>query len=540
MIASSQLIKVGGHDLSNTPIGSNISEAKRKRRMAKYLGVEPKDIIEPTNPGGDIDIIGHFMAVDKKKKAIVLALRGTYTISGIKTDAAAYTRPFCNGLAHAGIADRTDNIWPVVDTKIAELLKANPGFDFVITGHSLGAGTAALLTLKIKHEKLLEKLDASLSNVNIKCFAFASPPVYLADPEHETVMADAMKSTYAFIHENDCVPFMSFDALRRISKIIDEVDRQTNVIEGPLMALGAKCIPVGIKKVVMEDVDLHAIDKSEKLAIPAPHVMWMRQIDEDKEGNPVYDSMFCRPEGVGELKGTNDLQIFLDEKMLANHMNPTYLRGLNSIASGMKGLYGKTYEPCQPPLPTYEGQLYIVAAGKIIWGPDKDIERCKKILNANYGSGASRPQRMIVEVMDGKVVADPHSCAGQNQGGGVGAGFNKYWNDWYSIRAMKTVVRFHIDKKNYTGHLYVVAGGSIVHDSTNVESCKNYLNNNYGRGASNPQRMIVEVMNGQIVQDPHSCAGQDQGGGVNTGFNKYWNNWDSIRQMQAIVKRHIS
>jgi len=340
MIASSQLLKVGGHDLSNTPIGSNISEAKRKKRMAKYLGVEPEDIIEPTDPGGDIDIIGHFMAVDKKKKAIVLALRGTYTISGIKTDAAAYTRPFCNGLAHAGIADRTDNIWPVVDTKIAELLKANPGFDFVITGHSLGAGTAALLTLKIKHEKLLEKMDASLSNVNIKCFAFASPPVYLADPEHETVMADAMKSTYAFIHENDCVPFMSFDALRRISAIIDEVDRQTNVIEGPLMALGAKCIPVGIRKVVMEDVELHAIDKSEKLAIPAPHVMWMRAIDEDKEGNPVYDSMFCRPEGVEGEKGTNDLQIFLDEKMLAHHMNPMYLRALNSIATTMKGING--------------------------------------------------------------------------------------------------------------------------------------------------------------------------------------------------------
>jgi len=102
-------------------------------------------------------------------------------------------------------------------------------------GHGLGTGAAALL--KLKHEQLLAKVDPSLSDVNIRCFAFAPPSVYLSDLENENVMADAMKKTFVFIHENDCVPFCSTDSVHRISRI-----------EGPLMAIGKCEIPDSLKK----------------------------------------------------------------------------------------------------------------------------------------------------------------------------------------------------------------------------------------------------------------------------------------------------
>ena len=183
----------------------------------------------------------------------------------------------------------------------------------------------------------------------------------------------------------------------------------------------------------------------------------------------------------------------------------------------------------------------MVVGHKIIFANSTDsIEQCKALLKKNYGSGARSPKRMIVEVLHGKVVLDPHTCAGQKQGDGVAAGFNKYWNDWYSIRSMQAIVRSKVEPNVYGGHLYVVAGNTIVKDSTNIEVCKNYLNQHYGRGASSPQRMIVEVKNGKVIQDPHSCAGQNQGGGVGAGFNKWWNDWPDIRNMQAVVTRAIN
>jgi hypothetical protein len=59
----------------------------------------------------------------------------------------------------------------------------------------------------------------------------------------------------------------------------------------------------------------------------------------------------------------------------------------------------------------------------------------------------------------------------------------------------------------------VVAAGKVVLDSNSVEVCKDYLMNNFGRGASNPQRMVCEVIDDKVKDDPHTCGGQNQGGG---------------------------
>ena len=72
-------------------------------------------------------------------------------------------------------------------------------------------------------------------------------------------MADAMKKTFAFIHENDCVPFCSTDSDRRISRI-DAVDSATN-----LMAIGKCEIPDYLKKKVFDDSELPFTDRAEKL-----------------------------------------------------------------------------------------------------------------------------------------------------------------------------------------------------------------------------------------------------------------------------------
>jgi len=69
-----------------------VSQEERLQRIASYLRVKNEDILFMTRPGGDLDLIGHFVAVDHSSKSVVLAIRGTYTITGILRDLDACTR----------------------------------------------------------------------------------------------------------------------------------------------------------------------------------------------------------------------------------------------------------------------------------------------------------------------------------------------------------------------------------------------------------------------------------------------------------------
>jgi len=340
MIQSSEFLNVNGHPLSYAGIGS-ASERRRKQKMAKYVDIEPDDIIDLTKPGGDIDIIGYVLAIHRAKSTIVLAFRGTFTVSGFKTDAAAYSAPFCDGVAHSGIAERTLKIWDHLQDQIVQLLKDNPGFELVITGHSLGAGVASLLTLKLKHERILATMDASLANVNVRCFAYACPPVYLAGAESELPMAEIMKSVYAFLHETDVVPFCSVDSLRRVAATISAVNDMTNPVEGLLMATGRRDVPSEIVDKIneIEESDLPYAPGSEKLAIPTSYIVWVRRDGDEKDRNeqPVFNAMFCRPCTQDGLDGTNDLTIRVDKDMISEHMMPEYELALRSIKGQLDG-----------------------------------------------------------------------------------------------------------------------------------------------------------------------------------------------------------
>ena len=83
----------------------------------------------------------------------------------------------------------------------------------------------------------------------------------------------------------------------------------------------------------------------------------------------------------------------------------------------------------------------------------------------------------------------------------------------------------------------VVADGNVVHISSNVESCKEYLNKNYEVGAPKPERMVCELRKGKVVEDPHTCGGQNQGDGLTAGFNKYWSDWQDIQRMNDIAQK---
>ena len=78
---------------------------------------------------------------------------------------------FLDGFAHFAILKGALKILKVTKPILFKLLEEHPTYKLVVTGHSLGAGTAVLATLEI-----LLGSDKFVSPQRVKCIALAPPP----------------------------------------------------------------------------------------------------------------------------------------------------------------------------------------------------------------------------------------------------------------------------------------------------------------------------------------------------------------------------
>lgn len=75
----------------------------------------------------------------------------------------------------------------------------------LLTGHSLGAGVAVLLTLQL----LSSDANNSLIGNEIVCYAFAPPPVFREISSHDGAMATpgwVKDKIHIVINNHDCIP----------------------------------------------------------------------------------------------------------------------------------------------------------------------------------------------------------------------------------------------------------------------------------------------------------------------------------------------
>ena len=150
--------------------------------LIKELGIEPEDLAYLSFRTGVV-AIPYCICVDKKRQRVVLAIRGTLSLEDLLSDITV--RPVSlkqlgqkfgfegdGEYAHSGMLASAE--WLVKDlekNQVLQKLLLNHDapyreYEFTITGHSLGAGCAAILAL------LLQKDFPSL-----RCFCFAPPAV---------------------------------------------------------------------------------------------------------------------------------------------------------------------------------------------------------------------------------------------------------------------------------------------------------------------------------------------------------------------------
>jgi hypothetical protein len=298
-----------------------------QQAISVHTGVAVEDIkLLYAESNNDRHVLHHFVAVDHATKSIVLALRGTLSLSGAIVDMQGMAVDYYTGRAHQGIAEMAENVWKESGKKILELCDNNPEFQqyrFLITGHSLGAGTACLLNLKLH-------VEGQLGNRPICCYAFAPPPVFDPcgeDADCRAKIDQAIQNNVAYIHDNDVVPFLSISAVRRLATLLDAVDNQTENIwfwRRWRIFHEYDAIPQELIDSVLQAEMLSnpAVEGACDMIIPARVVVWCK-----KNFAATFQAYGCDPNKVAAGN------VFLNQDMLSDHLPEQYEDALDALVS---------------------------------------------------------------------------------------------------------------------------------------------------------------------------------------------------------------
>jgi sn1-specific diacylglycerol lipase len=160
-------------------------------------------------------VLSLFFFADSQLQSVILSVRGTLSLQDCVTDASAKDQNFAipgtdeTCVVHGGMYDAARNIVDDMEIHMQfdNALRENPEYAPVITGHSLGAGTAAILALMLRHRY-----------ANLRCFAF-SPPGGLMS--HDIAVSSSAFITSMFVGK-DWITRLSRASLRKLS---DEMQR---------------------------------------------------------------------------------------------------------------------------------------------------------------------------------------------------------------------------------------------------------------------------------------------------------------------------
>eukprot|EP01116_Phalansterium_solitarium_P011329 TRINITY_DN26975_c0_g1_i1.p1 TRINITY_DN26975_c0_g1~~TRINITY_DN26975_c0_g1_i1.p1 ORF type:complete len:617 (+),score=202.54 TRINITY_DN26975_c0_g1_i1:25-1851(+) len=176
-------------------------------------GLAVEDIIDHQWSSAEVFDPGHYVAVDHSTESIVVALRGTFHMRDLLIDLCGANEPLMDGLAHSGILRTALNKAAKLQPVVAGALERFPSYSVKITGHSLGAGTAALLTILWLRDNPKWK---------IQCWAFAPPCVT------SQALSDQYKDTInSFVHNDDIIPRLCHGSIQALKNVILELLSQT-------------------------------------------------------------------------------------------------------------------------------------------------------------------------------------------------------------------------------------------------------------------------------------------------------------------------
>ncbi|RKP11571.1 Alpha/Beta hydrolase protein [Piptocephalis cylindrospora] len=216
--------------------------------FAEHTGIGVEDVLlssfTPTTeaPDGVVHALVHYVSYDRAQKAVVLTLRGTMGLSDVLTDLcwdyATLRVGDVDYSVHAGMlegARRLSDPQGEVVRTVRRALEAEPTYGLILTGHSLGAGVAALLAVMWSQElsgTTLSEGTGSSDTVGlptgrrIRCVGFGVPCVM--DAELGERCASLITT---IVHGDDVVPSLSLGIVRDFKNVAISLSEEKTVVE---------------------------------------------------------------------------------------------------------------------------------------------------------------------------------------------------------------------------------------------------------------------------------------------------------------------
>lgn len=226
--------------------------------------------------------------------------------------------PFRGGQAHAGIAYMTQRLWNLVERDVMQALDENEGYEFILTGHSLGAGTCLLLNVML-HQ------DARFQKRPFRTFAFAAPPVYYSPRIRKAVVQTAVN----YIHDMDDVPLLSGYSLRRQVAVLTAIDdecKDMDLVQKAKLILGQEAPSEALLKAANDAFDTELVPKEGMpvLMSPAMAIAWACQVPSD-EKKQSFDLKLC---DSSKLAASG---IYMDSQSVLDHYPTMYEKVFTNI-----------------------------------------------------------------------------------------------------------------------------------------------------------------------------------------------------------------
>ncbi|KAI8378535.1 hypothetical protein BD560DRAFT_366511 [Blakeslea trispora] len=190
-----------------------VKTKSNKEAIVRYLKIPQEDLLgyEYGLRKGAVFQPSYFVSYDRAHEAVVLGIRGTWSLYDCITDLVCEYRPWKGGLVHSGILASAQwfftRIIPQIFLYVSEQTEANgrPVSSFIITGHSLGAGTAAVLTMMVADH--IDQLRELSNNPNFKVHCYSYAPVASVSLDLSEKYKDHIDS---FVCQDDLVGRLSY------------------------------------------------------------------------------------------------------------------------------------------------------------------------------------------------------------------------------------------------------------------------------------------------------------------------------------------
>ncbi|KAJ2617702.1 hypothetical protein H4S08_000210 [Coemansia sp. RSA 1365] len=201
--------------------------------VLQYLGISQEDLLGYEFRSSQLFCPSYFVAHDRQHNAVVLVVRGTMSAEDTVVDLSCEYSKWNGGLVHSGMKASAHWLFLEVMPQIFAYASSQRTKSICIVGHSLGASTAAILTIMIhEYRSYLSELGIDMAEFDIRGYCYGPAPCIsdgIADRYRDIIQT--------YVNCDDLVPRLCYGSVsdfRRMSvSAADEADNIAQRLYAP-------------------------------------------------------------------------------------------------------------------------------------------------------------------------------------------------------------------------------------------------------------------------------------------------------------------